>query len=586
MLRSIRSRIIIPYVLLSLLIMFALGIYLSSFVRNTHLKNLETSITAQTSLISDALVPLLSKSTTDNPKIQELVNNWAAILGARVTILDASGIVLGESHDDPKNMDNHINRPEIYQAVQNGYGKSIRTSATVGYEMMYVAIPIKVGDEIVGIVRIALPTYEINEEISQFRRTIFYASLFAAGATAAFSIIIVQLISRPITALTRNSIQMAQMEGDLPSSKMDYDEVGQLTNAFNAILSQLRTQIKALETEQSRLSSVLEQMTDGVIITDENSTVKLINPTAIDLFDVEDTDIKDRTLIHTIRNYQVVELWQRCKDTGEEQALTLEIPRHHKFIQCVIISLETALPGQYLLLFQDLTRMRRLETVRRDFISNISHELRTPLASLKTLTETLQGGAIDDRPAALRFLDRIVTELDSLTHMVSELLELTRIESGQVPLELQPVSPKDLLEQAILRLGVQAERAQVHIELDCPDNLPNVIADPPRLGQALVNLLHNAIKFTPEEGEISLNAKLEGYTVVFSIQDTGIGIPADDLPRIFERFYKVDRVRTSSGTGLGLAITRHIVEAHGGRIWATSIEGKGSKFSFSIPVDI
>jgi two-component system phosphate regulon sensor histidine kinase PhoR len=248
--------------------------------------------------------------------------------------------------------------------------------------------------------------------------------------------------------------------------------------------------------------------------------------------------------------------------------------------------LETALPGQYLLLFQDLTRLRRLETVRRDFISNISHELRTPLASLKALTETLQGGALDDRPAAMRFLDRMVTELDALTHMVSELLELTRIESGQVPLEFQSVSPKELLEKALFRLGVQAERAQVHIELDCPENLPNVIADPPRLGQALVNLLHNAIKFTPEEGEISLSAKLENYSVIFSIKDTGIGIPVDDLPRIFERFYKADRARASGGTGLGLAITRHIVEAHGGRIWATSIEGRGSKFSFSIPIEM
>jgi len=236
------------------------------------------------------------------------------------------------------------------------------------------------------------------------------------------------------------------------------------------------------------------------------------------------------------------------------------------------------------MLFQDLTRIRRLETVRRDFISNISHELRTPLASLKTLTETLRTGALEDPPAARRFIYRMETEVDALTHMVSELLELTRIESGQVPLKLKAVAPKKILTKAKERLGVQAERNHLEIKLDCPKKLPRVQADRPRLGQVLVNLLHNAIKFTPEGGEIFLSARLQGNTILFSVHDTGSGIPADDLPRIFERFYKTDPARSSGGTGLGLAIARHLVEAHGGRIWAESIEGQGSTFYFTIPV--
>jgi two-component system phosphate regulon sensor histidine kinase PhoR len=566
--------------------MLALGLYLSSIVRQGQLEDLEASLTSQVSLISDALVPYLQNSQTTDSEIRNLANKWAEVLNSRVTIMDSQGVVLGESHDDPGLMDNHFNRPEVYQAVQNGHGKRVRPSATFGYEMMYVAIPVEAGGEILGIARIALPTDEINEKISQLHRAILFASLIAAGSTVFLSILISQRTVKPIIQLTQVANQMAHTEGDLPTSMTGYDEVGQLANAFNAIINQLRTQINILETEQSRLSNVLEQMTDGVIIVNQDGIVDLINPTTIGLFDVEEPILDGQTLIHTIRDHQVVELWQRCKETGEQQALTLEVPRHQKFIQCVIISLKTALPGQYLLLFQDLTRMRRLETVRRDFISNISHELRTPLASLKSLTETLQGGAIDDRPAALRFLDRMETEVDALTHMVSELLELTRIESGQVPFELQLIKPSKLLEMAIERLVVQAERAQVHIELDSPEDLPKVIADPPRLGQALVNLLHNAIKFTPPDGEISLNARLKGYSVVFTIHDTGIGIPSDDLPRIFERFYKADPARSGGGTGLGLAITRHIVEAHGGRIWAESIEGRGSKFSFSIPIDI
>lgn len=233
---------------------------------------------------------------------------------------------------------------------------------------------------------------------------------------------------------------------------------------------------------------------------------------------------------------------------------------------------------------QDLTRIRRLETVRRDFISNVSHELRTPLASLKALTETLQEGALEDPPAAHRFLGRIQTEVDALTQMATELLELSRIESGQVPLELKPISPFKLIMTTAERMKMQAERAGLMILVDCAPDLPNIRADMPRLEQVLVNLIHNALKFTRPGGEITLTASPQpGGFICFLVHDTGVGIPTDDLPRIFERFYKIDRARSGGGTGLGLSISRHLVEAHGGKIWAESIEGRGSTFLFTIP---
>jgi two-component system phosphate regulon sensor histidine kinase PhoR len=240
----------------------------------------------------------------------------------------------------------------------------------------------------------------------------------------------------------------------------------------------------------------------------------------------------------------------------------------------------------YLVILQDLTRVRRLETVRRDFISNISHELRTPLAGLKALVDTLRGGAIKDRSAAKRFLKRMDIEVDTLTQMVEELLELSRIESGQAPLHLAPTSVAELVIPPVDRLRPQAERAGLKITVLLPPELPPVVADPDRARLVLTNLVHNAVKFTPPGGVITVATQPAGDEVILSVQDTGVGIPADDLSRIFERFYKADRARSGGGTGLGLAIAKHIVQGHGGRIWAESVEGQGSTFHFTLPVAV
>jgi two-component system phosphate regulon sensor histidine kinase PhoR len=256
------------------------------------------------------------------------------------------------------------------------------------------------------------------------------------------------------------------------------------------------------------------------------------------------------------------------------------------FIQMIVTPLERDEQHDCLVILQDLTRVRQLETVRRDFVSNISHELRTPLASLKALVETLRDSALEDPPAARRFLDRAEQEVDSLTQMVQELLELSRIESGKVPLRLSSTEISEVILLPVERLRPQAERSNVTIRVDIPDDLPAVFADAGRIQQVVGNLVHNAIKFTAEGGAIEVEARLDEQraAVVVVVKDTGTGIPAQDLNRIFERFYKADRARSSGGTGLGLAISRHLVIAHGGEIWARSKEGKGSAFYFSLPL--
>lgn len=360
-------------------------------------------------------------------------------------------------------------------------------------------------------------------------------------------------------------------------------EVNELENLASAITSLIATfnhQHSILESERARLAAVLDQMTDGVLIADAQGIVQFANPAAGKLFQASNPI--NHSLTEVIRHHQLVEAWRRCVQTGELQSETVELPNRHQYLQLIVVPDSHA--GGSLLLVQDLTRIRRLETVRRDFISNLSHELRTPLASLKALTETLQDGALDDPPAARKFIDQIQVEVDALSQMVTELLELSRIESGRFTLDLQPVSPSVLLSSASQRMQLQAERAGLTLRVECADDLPKVKIDSQRLEQVLVNLIHNAVKFTRAGGEIVLGAESGLGEVRFAVRDTGIGIPEEDVPRIFERFYRVDKSRAGSGTGLGLSIAKHIVEAHGGEIGVDSIEGRGSTFYFSIPL--
>jgi two-component system phosphate regulon sensor histidine kinase PhoR len=355
-------------------------------------------------------------------------------------------------------------------------------------------------------------------------------------------------------------------------------ELENISSAVTFLISTFDLQLSTLDSERARLATVLDQITDGVLITDSLGLIQFANPAARKLF--ETANPIGRSIVEVLRNHQLVETWRRCQQTRKLQSDSVELPARHQFLQLI------AIPDQHasgsLLLVQDLTRLRRLETVRQDFISNLSHELRTPLASLKALAETLQEGALDDPPAARQFTDQIHTEVDALTQMVNELLELSKIESGRFSLDVAPVAACDLLDSASKRMQLQAERAGLSLRVECRDDLPQVRIDSQRLEQVLVNLIHNAVKFTPAGGEVVLFAEAVDGFVQFAVRDTGVGIPDDEVSRIFERFYRVDKSRAGSGTGLGLSIAKHIVEAHSGKIWAESVEGQGSTFYFTI----
>ncbi|MCC6261776.1 MAG: PAS domain-containing protein [Anaerolineales bacterium] len=354
-----------------------------------------------------------------------------------------------------------------------------------------------------------------------------------------------------------------------------------MSNAIAFLKSDFDVQLLNLNAERARLSTVVDQLTDGILLADAQGQVQFANLAAKKIFEIDDP--LQRSVAEVIRNYQLIETWRKSQQARELCVESVELPSRKKILQLIVIPDEHA-EGS-LLVAQDLTHVRKLETVRRDFISNISHELRTPLASLKALTETLQDGALSDLEVAPHFLNRINTEVDALAQMAQELLDLSRIESGQVELNLAPLSPQMLLASVAGRMKLQVERAGLKLSVNCEERLKDIMADKNRLEQVLVNLIHNAVKFTKPGGEISLFAESVTGAMRIGVRDSGIGIPVENLNRIFERFYRVDRSRTGSGTGLGLSISKHIVEAHGGKIWAESEEGYGSVFYFTVPFD-
>ncbi len=419
------------------------------------------------------------------------------------------------------------------------------------------------------------------------RLEILFAGLATLAAVVLAVILLSERLTRPLRELTalveqtdENSVAAHLTATHLAAERRD--EVGQLARAFNSMLRRLQKQADKRQRERDRLLGVITNMSDGVLILSKTGKVRLINPAAEALLNIKQVALEDATFAQVARDHRLIEIWRRCREMQEEQIETVELDASH-FLRIIITPFFTGAARGYLVVMQDLTRLRRLQTIRQDFVSNVSHELRTPLASLKAVVETLRDSALDDPTAARRFLDSIENEVERLTLMVEELLELSRIESGSVPLRLRPTQVMDFVQPAVERMEPLTSRAGIQLQIKLPPDLPLLLGDETRLQQVVTNLVHNAVKFTPEAGCIVISAADCGEEVAISVQDTGIGIANDDIPRIFERFYKVDRARAGGGTGLGLAITKHVVQAHSGRIWVDSTVGHGTTFHFTLP---
>ena len=397
------------------------------------------------------------------------------------------------------------------------------------------------------------------------------ASALSVGVTAALAHGIAQPIDR-LAALADESGERRMFAVEGPA------EVERLAAALRRMSATIRESHRAAELERDRLAALVDELDDAIVIADEQDRVILANPAAERVMGI--VPLQGHRLVEAVREHEVLDAIGRAR-RGEEATVTVERADPRRFVRALARPLDG---GRLLLVMQNLTELRRLETVRSDFVANVSHELRTPVASLKAMAETLEEGALDDPPAARDFVGRMHREIDDLAQLVNELLTLTRVESGEERFVLAAVGPLALVADTVRRLGALAARAEVGLTREVPDGLPAVLADAERIAQVFANLVHNAVKFTPAGGAVRVTAVRAATGVAFSVTDTGSGISAEELPRVFERFYKGDRSRANRGTGLGLAIAKHIVQAHGGAITVASDgPGRGATFTFTLP---
>jgi two-component system phosphate regulon sensor histidine kinase PhoR len=585
--RSLAGRLTAAFVSVVLLPMLVLALVIPSLARAHQRAALENRLADEAQLIAHAVLDQQAADPAGD--LNALAHQLAAGTEIRVTIIEPDGTVVGESDQDLAQVGNHAGRREVQQALAGGRGVDVHRGETVGYEMLYVAVPIVRDGRVIGVARAALPLSEVNRAVGDLTRAVLLAAVASGFMGLLVALLAARAITRPLEELTRQAGALADDPlGQRPVRRRDGpSEVVQLGDTLDRLASAVQASLQRLAAERDRLDAVLGNLADAVVIVGGDGRVLQLNAAAERLLGLKSGVASGRTAAEVLRDHEVVELVERARTGALPPAVNtvfLEWRQPRRFLRAAVSRFGVGEARQTLLLLQDLTELRRLETIRRDFVANVSHELRTPISAIKAMTETLRDGALDDPGAARDFVARIEEEVDHVHQLVEELLELARLESGRAGLVLAPVDPGELARVAVQRLAPLAERAHVTLTAEVPPGLPLVAADAERLGQVLVSVIHNAIKFTPAGGAIAVRGAAENGRVELAVADTGEGIAPEQLPRIFERFFKADQARAGGGTGLGLAIAKHTVQLHGGDIWADSPgPGRGTTVYIRLP---
>jgi two-component system, OmpR family, phosphate regulon sensor histidine kinase PhoR len=578
--RSLQWRLVIPLSIFLAFSLIALGTFLSVSYRADQLANIQSRLRQEAILAGRAAQPFLSQPAETDSLVKELGRE----ADIRLTIISPDGTVFADSWENPAAMENHLDRPEVIDALASGYGQSTRYSTTLDYEMLYVAVAIRndTGDT-AGVSRVALPVSQVRLATGRILGTAVLAVVVAIIVMVAGVWAVSRSVNHPLQQLTRDVKRVAGGEIGAATTVAGGGEIGALAHAFNIMSARLAGTVVQLEGDKNRLAAMLSHIADGVVLSDDEGKLVLANKAAGRIFGFNEQCVAGRPVIEAVRDHEVVDMLRQALDRGRETSLQFESMANHCFLQAISVPLRYNQSLGVLLLFQDLTELRGLQTMRKELIGNISHEFRTPLAGIRAIVETLQDGALNEPQVARDFLVKIRGEVDRLTQMVAELTDLSRIESGRTELKKQALNINELILEVMEQLIPLANRGKLKMETHLAENLPVIMADRDNIRQVISNLLHNAVKFTPAGGSITVTTSCSNHDIITSVADTGTGIAPEDLPHVFERFFKADRARSDGGTGLGLAIVKHTIQTHGGQVRAESVPGKGSTFTFTLP---
>jgi two-component system, OmpR family, phosphate regulon sensor histidine kinase PhoR len=574
-------RLYVPILLIIVALAAAVGWHGASRLRTAQLDDMKDALRKEARIIH-ALVADDLRGGRPAEAIRK-IRGPGPSPGRRVTLVATDGKVLGDTDADPEAMEPHHKRPEIAEALVSGEGVSVRRSDTVGRELMYYAWRLPGPDG--GVLRIAVPVEGLEEHYASLTRGLVLFAAAALLAAAGVCFVLVRRQTAPLVELTRVAERIASGDLSVRSPIRERGEVGALARSLNAMADSLAARVAEERKSRGEIESLLAGMGEGVIATDLQQKILLFNQSAAGLLDFDGAGASGRLLWEVVREESVIRAARETVESGGRRAFQVG-PVKNRHLDVSVYPWPAAGPAEgVVIVAHDATESVRYQELRKEFVANVSHELRTPLTLIKGFVETLRDGAMADATRGPEFLATIEKHVDQLTNLVSDLLELSRLESREGLPRVVKVDVASMLRKVVEFMKPAAEKRRQALELSVNGRLPGVAGDPDYLERAVSNLVDNAIKYSPEGGRIRLSAKSDDAHVLIEVADSGIGIPAEDVPRIFERFYRVDksRSREMGGTGLGLSIVKHVVQVHGGAVDVESAVGKGSTFRVRLP---
>jgi len=577
------------YLFITLIALSAVSWYAANFLSDYFIQRTLTDLKTQGRIaevmISRHMEPL------DAISIDRICKRIGQKVPTRITVILVDGRVIGDSEENPANMDNHADRPEIRTAISGGVGSSQRYSRTLDKRMMYVAFPLKKDSAIQGVMRTSIPLTDLDDELAGIQRNIALGGFLIAVLASVICFYVSRRISRPIEDLREGAEDFAKGNLDHRLPVPSTHETAGLAEAMNAMAARLEKRIEAEINQRNEMEAILSSMTEGVIAIDMEEHILGFNQAAVHIVRGLEETSKGKGLQEVIRNLELQRIMIRT--LKEDNSVSEDILLHQPDQRIVHIHATPMRDSQEermgtLLVLNDVTQLRHLEKMRQDFVANVSHEIKTPLTTIKGFVETLQSGAKENPEDADRFISIIEKHTHRLEAIIEDLLQLSRIEKENEAKEIrfEKGSIRNVVKSAIQICQAKADNKKIEVKLSGDNSLTATI-NGALLEQALINLIDNAVKYSGGKSAINVTTEQAKDELTISIRDNGIGISRKHLPRLFERFYRVDKARSreQGGTGLGLAIVKHIVKAHGGQVTVKSERGKGSTFTIRLPLD-